>query len=676
MPRWRIAVLIVCGLMLTLVPVLPAAALVSEACPADLSGGRFNDLGGQSADTVDAIDCVAQYGIAQGTSATSFSPNNPVQRWQMALFLVRSAAALGQTLPSGGGQGFTDISGFDLATQTAINQLKQMNITTGTSLSTFGPNGTVPRWQMALFLTRLLVRVGVTLPGGAAQGFTDISGFDSLTQAAINQLRQLGISLGTSPTVFAPNLEVSRWQMALFLARSLESAGGSPFRITAGLSATSSQSGATVVLTVTVRNPNGTAAAGRRVDVFVASSIDPNGRCVLDSDASIAGGDEATGTNCVLDNNDPATNNNGVITLNLTHNATLETDTIYLWTGEPSETFDLQDVRGEVTVQLTWGPAPTGLDLPGTVNAGFGSSASLKAQLTGPRAESIALSGQNIRFTVRRGNTTILNQTVVTGADGSATLVYAGPADPSGANDPAITDAVTAFWDRDKDNVDDGATEFDDTGSVVWDDLLPLATTATLGQTELSTLVGTFTTITATVRDKFGQPVPNANVTFTSSQMSATIVTTNAAGLASTSYTVAGGDIADTVDASVDLNRDGDTGDAGELGFGAVTDMVHYWVEASGTLSGSTGFDVIAVNAAANTVDVVQIGATNFYRLAYDNNDQFNVNGGGAEGIAEFEAALTALTLPDLDGGGSTELVTNPYSTPAAAASLFLLQTG
>jgi hypothetical protein len=264
---------------------------------------------------------------------------------------------------------------------------------------------------------------------------------------------------------------------------------------------------------------------------------------------------------------------------------------------------------------------------------------------------------------------------VVTGTDGSATLVYAGPADPSGGDDPAVTDTVTAFWDRDKDNVDDGATEFDDTGSVVWDDLQPLVTSATLGQSEVSTLLGAFTTVTATVRDKFNQPVVNANVTFTSGQMSTTVVATNGAGVASTSYTVAAGDTADTIDASVDVNRDGDTNDAGDLGFGGVADMVHYWVENAGTLSGSTPFDVIAVNAGNNTVDVVQIGAANYLRLSYDSNDQFNVNGGAAETINEFESALTGLSLPDLDGNGNTELATNPYSTPAAAASVFLLQT-
>lgn len=673
MLRRRTVLLVVLGVLIGLFPALPALALVSEACPTTVPAKGFNDLGGQTVDTVDAIDCVAHYGIAQGTSATTFSPNTNVLRWQMALFLVRAASALGQTLPSGANQGFVDIAGFDTATQTAINQLKQMNITTGTSNNTFGPNGTVPRWQMALFLTRLLVNVGVTLPSGASQGFTDISGFDAATQAAINQLRQLGISLGTTTTTFAPNLEVARWQMALFLARGLDTAGGVPFRITGALSNTFAQGGTTVVLTITVRNPNGTLAPGRRVDVFVASSLDGNGRCILDADADIGGGDEATGTNCVLDNGDPVTNGSGVITLNLTHTAVQEVDNIYIWTGEIGETFDLQDVRGEVLLQLTWGPAPTGLNLPASVLAQYGSSGSITAQLTGAGGVSIPMANQAIRFIVQRAGTTILSQTVQTLANGSATLTYAGPADPGGGDAPTLTDTVTAFWDKDNDGVDDGTAEFNDTGTVVWDDDLPVVTTAVLSQTEVSTLLGGFTTITVTVKDKFGQGVNGAVVTFDSASPNSAI--TNASGVATFSYTVAAGDGPDVIDAEVDLDGDGDTSESGDLEFADVANLTHYWVEAAGTLSGNTEFDVIAFNNSANTIDVVQIGASNYFRLSYDSNDQFNVNGGAEDSLAQFETALAGLSLPDLDGGGATQLETNPYSAPTGSASVFLLET-
>jgi len=670
--RWSLVVVL--GLVIGLVPALPAAALVTEACPSNLPGGGFNDLAGMSPDAIDAIDCVAHYEIAQGTNATNFNPNGTVQRWQMALFLTRTVTSLGFNLPSGTSQGFADIGSFPTSTQTAINQIRQLGISLGTSVSTFDPFGTVPRWQMALFLTRLLASVGVLLPNGASQGFTDIGGLASSTQTAINRLKQLGVSTGTTTTTFSPNTDVLRWQMALFLARALESAGGIPYRLTAALSVPASPTSETVVLTVTVRKPDGSLANNRRVDVFVASSLDGNGRCVLDNDADINGGDAGTSSNCILDNNDPQTNSNGVVTVNLTHNTTQEVDTIYAWTGEIGETFDAQDVRGEVLSQLTWGPTPTGLTIPTNVGAGYATSAAVKAQLIGAGGAAVSLSGQNIRFTVTRGSQTILTQTVVTLADGSATLNYVGPADPSGGDDPPLVDNVTAFWDKDKDNVDDGTAEFDDSGTVTWDDLLPLVTSATLSQSSLTNLLGEFASITITVRDKFNQPIANADVYFQTSQVGPSVATTNGSGVATFSYTVVADSLADAVDARVDLNRDGDSTDPGDLTFGAVADLTHYWVETAPTLAGSTEFDILAINAGANTIDVDQIGGSNFYRLTYDSNDQFNVDGGGSEDLNQFEAALVALTLPDLDGAGGIELVTNPYST-GGGASFFALET-
>ena len=55
----------------------------------------------------------------------------------------------------GASQGFDDLGGLSAEAVTAINQIKQLGITTGTTATTFDPNGVVNRWQMALFLTRL-----------------------------------------------------------------------------------------------------------------------------------------------------------------------------------------------------------------------------------------------------------------------------------------------------------------------------------------------------------------------------------------------------------------------------------------------------------------------------------------------------------------------------------------
>ncbi|MGI8518443.1 MAG: S-layer homology domain-containing protein [Acidimicrobiia bacterium] len=649
----------------------PASALVTVACPANLPSGGFSDLGGMSPDAVDAIDCVAHYGIAQGTSTTSFSPNNSVMRWQMALFLTRTVTALGVGLPSGATQGFTDIGGLGSSTQVAINQIRQLGISLGTSSTTFNPFGVVPRWQMALFLTRLLDVVNVSLPNGASQGFIDISTLPVSTQIAINQLKQLEIAFGTSTTAYSPFANVLRWQMALFLARSLETADGSPYRLTASLSAATAPTSQTVVVTVTVRNPDGTLAANRRVDLFVASSLNSSGRCVVDVDAHVGGGDAGSGTNCTIDTNDPLTSSNGVATFNLTHDATLEVDTVYAWTGTTGAVFDLQDVRGEVAVQLTWVAAPTGLTIPANIGAGFGTTASVKAQLIGPGGAAVNLAGQNIRFMVTRGGQTVLNQTVITLADGSATLNYVGPADPSTGDDPVVVDTVTAFWDKDKDAVDDGADEFDDTGTVTWDDLLPPVTTATLSQSTISNLVGEFASISITVRDKFNQPVVGADVTFETNQAGPTVATTNAAGVATFGYTVVGAGLADSIDASVDLNGDGDVSDTGDLDFADVANLTHYWVAPAPTLSGTTTFDLIDSDAGANTIDVVSLTGSSYYRLVYDSGDVFNVDGGGTEDLAAFESAITGSSHPALDGAGGIELITNPY-TPTGVSSYVL----
>lgn len=218
----RTTVLAVLASMLV-IGAAPAGAAVdtSATCPSTIPAGGFTDLAGLDAKAQKAIDCLKFYGISAGTSATTFSPNTGVARWQMAIFLVREAEDHGITLPSGADQGFTDIATLDATAQKAINQIKQLGVTAGTSATTFSPNDIVPRWQMAIFLVRLADEAGVTLPSGAPQGFTDIASLSSAAQTAINQAKQLGITDGTSATTFGPTANVLRWQMALFIVANM-----------------------------------------------------------------------------------------------------------------------------------------------------------------------------------------------------------------------------------------------------------------------------------------------------------------------------------------------------------------------------------------------------------------------------------------------------------------------
>jgi hypothetical protein len=125
-------------------------------------------------------------------------------------------------LPDGASQGFTDLTHLDPAAQLAINQLAQLGVTAGTGPGTYSPQGIVTRWQMALFITRILASEQVALPEGSDQGFTDLDGLPIEQQTAINQLARLGITAGIAPGTFDPQGLVTRQQMASFLIRTVD----------------------------------------------------------------------------------------------------------------------------------------------------------------------------------------------------------------------------------------------------------------------------------------------------------------------------------------------------------------------------------------------------------------------------------------------------------------------
>ncbi len=136
--------------------------------------------------------------------------------------LVDTSAVCPDSIASSGSE---DLAGFDETIIRAIDCIFAFGISNGTTEVTFNPNGTVPRWQMALFLNRHLRTSGMLPPTSIDQGFNDIGGFDQETRDAINRLAQLKITLGTGVDSFSPNTPVSRWEMALFLVRSVAVVG-------------------------------------------------------------------------------------------------------------------------------------------------------------------------------------------------------------------------------------------------------------------------------------------------------------------------------------------------------------------------------------------------------------------------------------------------------------------
>src|SRR3712207_2334374 len=127
--------------------------------------------------------------------------------------------------------GFTDIANTAPHTRN-IECLKGSGVTAGTSATTYSPGANVRRGQMATFIANMIDRANVfdapgnpnlpDLPTAAASQdrFTDDEG--SVHENSINRLAQAGIVQGTSASAFNPDGEVSRAQMATFIAEALE----------------------------------------------------------------------------------------------------------------------------------------------------------------------------------------------------------------------------------------------------------------------------------------------------------------------------------------------------------------------------------------------------------------------------------------------------------------------
>lgn len=465
-PRTSLATAIAVVAASFLMPAPPADA-VTPACPDSILSAGFLDLRALPVEVVDAIDCVAHYGITAGTGPSVFSPAAAVSRWQMALFLVRTAERLNVPLPSDTSSPFTDVSGLDTTTQAAIARLARLGLTSGTGPATFSPFDLVPRWQMAIFLTRLLARTGVALPTGAPQGFTDLAGLTPEAVIAVNQIAQLGIARGTGPAAFSPTAPVTRADMAVFLARTLQAGGARPLRLSIAGPAASAPTTGAVVVTVTVTRPDGRPFPGVLVDVFVTNGLASDGTCVLDLDAKVNAVDAGTSLDCRIDRADPLTNSDGRVTVGLAHSETAETDTVVAWVGAEGQIFDADLVSDRVSLTVTWTPVAGGLTITGGQQRPFGATAQVSAQLIG---SGTSVAGQTIRFAVTRNGAPLLTQTALTGATGAATLAVAGPPDPGVADDPAVVDVVAVFWDRNGNGIDDGAAEYDAVTTVVWDE--------------------------------------------------------------------------------------------------------------------------------------------------------------------------------------------------------------
>ncbi|MYH71921.1 MAG: S-layer homology domain-containing protein, partial [Acidimicrobiia bacterium] len=308
----------------------------------------------------DAINCIAYYGITEGTGdGSTYSPERDVTRAQMAVFIARAAEVAGVDLGDAGDAAFGDIGGTWQEAQDAINRLASRGVIA--SGDSFRPGDPITRAEMATFLIGLLakatgkVSIGAggqalltrgTLTAESDDFFADVRAAvsDPATRSAISALYELGVTRGAGPTpltgdaqpgldlLYSPDAIVTRGQMAAFITRALSHTGLRPRGVSA------QYDGAEVV--VSVRDASLRPVAGAAIDVFWAPAVGAGGVFAADGTCGQAvAADQSTGL-CAIDETDPVTDRDGDVTVAVAGLRRIPQGgaVVWVWTGQLDDT--------------------------------------------------------------------------------------------------------------------------------------------------------------------------------------------------------------------------------------------------------------------------------------------------------------------------------------------------
>ena len=200
----------------------PVSGTVPGLSSSDVEGAWEAEKG--YSDTADAgvhrpnVETLRERGIMEGTECGpgEFCPGDPIQRWVMAVWLVR-AVDDAEPDPARSSR-FSDVDAGRWWLP-YVERLADLGITRGCAVepARFCPSDPVTRQQMASFLVRAF-----RLEPAPGNRFVDVMD-GSAHLADISALAASGITAGcaTEPARFCPDSHTTRAQMATFLARAL-----------------------------------------------------------------------------------------------------------------------------------------------------------------------------------------------------------------------------------------------------------------------------------------------------------------------------------------------------------------------------------------------------------------------------------------------------------------------
>lgn len=672
----------------------------------------FEDTSGSPAG--DAVNCLAYYRITVGTSAGTYSPQAPVIRWQMALFLSRAAGPAGIVAPTASDQGFDDLDGLEDGIRDAINQVARLGIMAGRTSTSFMPHGVVTREDMAVHLAALLDQATIG-PGGTDIGettaarngiepenlddvFVDVGDVKYSAYTAIRNLYEMGVASGTSATTFSPAAAVSRGQAAMFIARALAHTNARPTGLSVQTPKAEVFEGERVTFAASVRDSSFRPVSGALVDLFYKTGDDARSKA-FKTDGTCAYSTSGPISACEITAADLATDAVGNITSGLeVMMSTAGTATAWLWRGESGDHFG-EDTTTSVSFDLTFAEDATNTrftdSLPENIKRSdsgdpgyrpqikYGDTLVLTLQLIGADGDPVARRDASVTVRVQAevdegddggeaARSSVMTETHKTDSSGRIRLEFTeNDPRPGAAKDDATTidltfSAPTYAVVNSQGEPVTGAQRYE------WNDDTAAPVSITVKPIRMYTMAsdagnGASTSVRATLLDQYGGPVPGKKIGFTSSDAddggigeTARIRHTRSNGVATLGYH-RDSSAAETeiITATYTLDDKGtpDTSDDDTIGGGTS----FYW-----TVEGNVAnlSPIVVVETYNNTIVVDGGGAPR--SGVYDSNDLFFIVDGNnnevAATMADFEKELktTAQASWSLVTGGVSKFVVDP----------------
>lgn len=184
---------------------------VGTALPA--SAAAFSDVS-STAWYAQAVGEVSDTGIMNGTSATTFSPEEQVTRGMVMAVLWRLSGSPTPAAPST----FPDVEDWYYYAD-AVAWAQEVGIASGLGDGTFGGGSIVTREQLSVFLYRYSQYAGQELASGVLDLYNDVDSVQSWAKEGMSHAVGAGLITGTDEGNLEPAGPATRAQLAVILQR-------------------------------------------------------------------------------------------------------------------------------------------------------------------------------------------------------------------------------------------------------------------------------------------------------------------------------------------------------------------------------------------------------------------------------------------------------------------------